>query len=220
VSGITESELEVDARNPKQIALAIFRFRARRGLGVFYAAISTIPLLVTILKEYPTPGYVYVVSLVLLMTAIWLVSRAAGMKGFYNMNKAIDLYEYGKQEPKRSSEIFKLVRTLFLFIFPFALFAVLEIYNLNVYAALLIFVWVIVWVFLNIFSYSRQSKNRILSRRIEDWIALPIAMTLLILNALPVVGSVISFSFATPVLLLAGIKSLYQAPEELVRSYE
>jgi hypothetical protein len=100
------------------------------------------------------------------------------------------------------------------------LFAVLEIYNLNVYAALLIFVWVIVWVFLNVFSYSRQSKNRILSRRIEDWIALPIAMTLLILNALPVVGSVVSFSFATPVLLLAGIKSLYQAPEELVRSYE
>jgi hypothetical protein len=136
------------------------------------------------------------------------------------MNKAIDLYEYGKENVKKRSDLFKLVRTLFLFIFPFALFALLEIYNLSIYAALLIFGWVIVWVFLNVLSYSRQSKNRIFYRRIEDWIALPLAMTMLILNALPVTGSVISFSFATPILLVAGIKSLYQAPEELVRSYE
>jgi uncharacterized membrane protein YdbT with pleckstrin-like domain len=83
VKRITEPpESESEGRDPKQIALTIFRFSARRGIGVFYALISTIPLLVTILKSFPTPGYVYVVSLVILMTAIWLTSRAAGMKRF------------------------------------------------------------------------------------------------------------------------------------------
>lgn len=216
MAGPTESE----ERSPKQIALAIFRFRARRGLGVFYVSLSTIPSLAPILKAYSAPGYVYEVSLILLMTAIWLVSRAAGMKGFYSMNKAINLYEHGKQDTEKGSELLKLVRTLFLYIFPFALFTVLEIYDLSIYAALVIFIWVTVWVFLTVLSYSQQSKNKILCRRIEDWVALPIAMALLILAALPVVGSIIGFSLATPILLLAGIKSLYQAPEELVRSYE
>jgi hypothetical protein len=221
VNSITEpSEPEPEGRSPKQIALAIFRFRARRGLGVFYALISTIPVLVTILKLFSPPGYVYVVSLIFLMTAIWLTSRAAGMKGFYNMDKAIALYEHGKQDLTKRSESFKIVRALFLFIFPFALFAVLEIYNLSVIAAFVIFAWVVAWVFLNVLSYSRQSKNGVVCRRIEDWVALPITMALLILNVLPGVGSVVNFLYAAPIMLGAGIKSLYQAPEELVRSNE
>jgi hypothetical protein len=213
--------LELEERDPKQIALAIFRFRARRGLGVFYASLSTIPFLVGTLKLLSAPNWTYVAGLILLMVPIWLVSRAAGMRRFYNMNKAIDLYEHGQQSTlKKTSELLKLLRTLFLFIFPFVLFAFLEIYNLDTYAAIEIFVWVVVWAFLNILSYSRESQNRILHRHIEDWIALPITMALLILNTLPIVGSVVNFTFAVPVLLVAGIKSLYEAPEELVRGNE
>ena len=33
-------------QNPKDIALATFRFRARRGTGVYYALLSTLPILV------------------------------------------------------------------------------------------------------------------------------------------------------------------------------
>jgi hypothetical protein len=222
VKKITEpSESEPEHRDPKQIALAAFRFRARRGIGVFYASLSTIPVLVTLLNAYPLPGYVYVVSLVLLMIAIWLVSRAAGMRGFTHMSKAIDLYDHVKQKsPKKRSDLLKLTRALFLFIFPFALFALIASYNQNALAAAVIFVWVIVWALLNILSYSRQSKDGIVCMHIEDWIALPITMGLLILNSLPVVGLWVKFGFAAPVLLVAGVKSLYEAPEELVRSNE
>ena len=34
--------LEEQELKPKNIALAIFRFRARRGIGVYYALLSTV----------------------------------------------------------------------------------------------------------------------------------------------------------------------------------
>lgn len=212
-----ENDLEPEGRDPKQIALAAFRFRARRGIGVFYTLVSLPPLLASIMTALHTPGYLTLTGIVVCLIIVWMVARAAGMKGFYHMTRVIDLYN-GKLENKKRG-ILHMLRGLLIFVLPFAVFTLLNIYGLNYLAATTIFCWVAVWVFYHIFVTSRASKDAILQSHIEDWLASPLAMVILILASLPGVPS-ITFAFATPVLIAAGIKSMYEAPQELVRSNE
>jgi flagellar biosynthesis component FlhA len=79
--------------------------------------------------------------------------------------------------------------------------------------------WVTELVIYRAFSHSRVNTNGILEYRAEDWavlISLIAAPILAVMPGLPRLG----FLFASIVWLLAGIKSLHDAPNELAREYE
>jgi len=61
---------EDQEQKPKNIALATFRFKARRGTGVYYALLSTVPLLVGILDTLSAPLYFTLISVGLLVLGI------------------------------------------------------------------------------------------------------------------------------------------------------
>ena len=63
MSGLEEEQQQ----NPKDIALAVFRFRARRGTGVYYALLSTVPIFVGILESLSAPLYFILISVALLV---------------------------------------------------------------------------------------------------------------------------------------------------------
>ena len=103
------SDLERERQNPKDIALAVFRFRARRGTGVYYALLSTVPILVGVLEALSAPSYFILISVGLLVLGTLFFARWAGMKRFYQMRMVMDLFE---QKQKREKQENRLNRTL------------------------------------------------------------------------------------------------------------
>src|ERR1017187_1299241 len=71
------------------IAARLFRFRARRGLGVFYSLISILPLLGLILYN-TTPLLFAVAGEMAGILAIWFVSRLCGFAAFSRMQYSLD----------------------------------------------------------------------------------------------------------------------------------
>jgi hypothetical protein len=220
------SEAEEESQSPKDIALAVFRFRARRGTGVFYALLSAIPLFTIFLNDLSVPSYAILISTVAASLGIWLIARAAGLRRFTQMSSTIDLVEGEEEERRRtgsrSVRFFKdlVTHILPIRVLPLAVFVILEIYGMNRLAVTVLFAWIVGLVSYNILVFSEKSKNRIIFRRVEDWVVVLSLLALLLLSALPIVGSLIDFSFLSPILLAAGVKSLYEAPEELVRGIE
>lgn len=71
------------------IATRLFRFRARRGLGVFYSLISIVPIMGIIL--YLTVPLLLVVSgIIVAYFAVWYVARLCGFAGLTRMQYSLD----------------------------------------------------------------------------------------------------------------------------------
>jgi hypothetical protein len=86
--------LESDALQEQRIeaeliAARLFRFRARRGLGVLYSLASVIPLMALIL--YATVPLPYAIAGTIVGTvAVWFVSRLCGFGEFSRMQYSMD----------------------------------------------------------------------------------------------------------------------------------
>ena len=101
---------EEKQQNPKNIALAIFRFRARRGIGVFYTLLSIVPLLQALLTELSAPNEIIQISIPIALIAIWIIARMAGLQKFYQMMVTIDLFEGKKENKKASHKLTQILR--------------------------------------------------------------------------------------------------------------
>ena len=102
-------EAKEEEPEPKNIALAIFRFKARRGIGVFYTLLAIVPIVVAILEELSAQSDFLIVSVGLVVFGILLLARWAGMKRFSQMSAVMALFE--KKERRENWEL-KLKRTL------------------------------------------------------------------------------------------------------------
>lgn len=212
--------VEQQRKEAEEIALSLFRFRARRGTGVFYASLSTLPLFATVLAKFFT-SYELLAVMFPIAIALWFVSRICGFQSFAKMSYSIDLLR-GKQRQIHEKRNFNPTG-LILGIWPWIAFIVAEIQGLTSLAVIFPIIWIIQFVLLRVFSIgtkrSKKGKVSVLDPKLEDWVvlaALPIAAALTLLPGVFFGGFVI----VSPFLLFAGIKSLYDAPRELAQSYE
>ena len=103
---------------------------------------------------------------------------------------------------------------------PLVAIVILDLIGLGIIAFIVLIAWFAAIIFYNIFVFSKKSPDSILHRRIEDWLVLFLAPTILLLSGFHILGSLISLAALSVILLAAGVKSLYEAPEELVQSFE
>src|SRR5271169_3775392 len=99
-------ELEEESKN---IALAIFRFGARRGIGVYYSLLVIVPVFVAVLDTFSVPSYFTLVSVGLLIFGILFLARFAGMKRFYQMRLVMGLFEEEQKKEKRRQRLNRLL---------------------------------------------------------------------------------------------------------------
>jgi hypothetical protein len=219
INEIYDSEQE--QRNPKDIALAVFRFRARRGIGFFYALLSIAPLVATLLAYISAPAYVTQISIPVIIIMIWLFARAAGMQGFNQMYNAISLFEGKEKKEKPRNKLIEILKRGFVSpILPLVAIVIFDLLGLGILAFIVLITWIAAIVFYDIFAFSKKSSDSIVRRRIEDWLVLFLVPTILLLLVFRILSPVICLPSLSVILLAAGVKSLYEAPEELVQSFE
>jgi hypothetical protein len=209
--------LEEQRQGAKNIALSVFRFRARRGIGVFYALFSIILLLSYYLQTISAPQTVSLVIMGTTIFLVWIASRMAGFRAFAQMTESIDLVSAdNKSDHQRKSfsvEGFRLLRIL-----PFAAFLISIYLRSATFAELFLFVGVFDQLFYSILKYSRRPADAIVSFKVEDYILLLALVLFLTLSFVPLTVRLINFGYLSPVFLIAGVKSLYDAPEEIVQT--
>lgn len=219
-SAEVKSEREVEEEKPRNIALAIFRFRARRGLGVYYALLSTVPLLVGILQTFSAPAYLILGSVGLQVVGILYLARFAGMKRLYQMRFVIGLFDQDQNNSKSGEKLNKLLesaRTVFITLLPLgaaALFAITDNAILGL-AVLVAFVSYVLarYVLIN----SKKSDDSVLPWFAEDWIVAFLTPALLALYFFQLIDITAYLISLLLLFLLAGIKSSYEAPQSLVQ---
>jgi hypothetical protein len=200
----------------KAAMLRIFRFKARRGVGVFYSLVSLLLLGAFLLFGRSYSPFLVLAGVFVAATAVWYVAEAAGFRGFDRMTYSLEFLEGGEELVRERRRWFTNPHLLRLITFSWgAAFIAAEALGLSSVALVVLTVWMTQSVLLKVFSLSR-TKNGILERRPEDWAVIavfPLAFLSFVVAGTPVWGLL----FAVPIYLLAGLKSLYDAPKELIR---
>ena len=198
------------------IAARLFRFRARRGLGVFYSFISVLPLLGLILNATISP-MAAVVGVVAGTFVIWFLARACGFGGFTLMQYNLDFLkgEGGAVYDERRG-LRAFLRSNFLWfsasVWPWFVYTVAIVEGYRYFAATALVVLLAEWVLISRFSHPKE--NRILEGRVEDW-AIGVGDVLIAAAAIIPGAPVWTWALASPLFVLCGTKSLYEAPKEL-----
>lgn len=196
----------------KAAMVRLFRFRARRGVGVRYALSSLFLLALAALDALSSSRYV-----ILGLAAVWLGSvywaNAAGFKGFVRMSNSMDLVDGAEVRNRARSSRYGNPTYLQLLPILWAsgfVIAGLEGWSLVSVALLGLLIGQLLIVR---FSMVSKGTDSILEPHSEDWI-IPIAMAallgLVILN-----HSAIGAGIAAVCCLFSGFKSLYEAPKEM-----
>lgn len=213
-------ELEEERQqNPTDIALATFRFRARRGTGVYYALLSTAPILVAVLEASSAPAYLILISVGLLVVGILFFARWAGMKRFYQMRLVIDLFERkhdGVTEGQGLRGLLESARIVLVTLLSLLAALVFVVTSSATLGSLVLIAFVAYVVAYYIFVYSRWSEDSVLPWRIEDWLVAVLPPTLLLLSFFQVISSTPYLISLLLLFLLSGVKSTYEAPQALV----
>jgi hypothetical protein len=199
------------------IAARLFRFRARRGLGVFYSLISILPLLGLIL--YNTAPLLFAVAGELAgVLAIWFVSRLCGFGGFSEMQYSLDFLKgergtvYDEKRGRWLSWRRNLARLL-VTVWPWIGYIIANGEGYPSFAALFLVILVAELVLIKTLSRS-TSGDSILEGRVEDWAIIVGDIAIGIIAILPG-APVWTWALASPLFVICGTKSLYEAPKEL-----
>lgn len=211
------SDLEREQQNPKDIALALFRFRARRGIGVYYALLSTAPILVGIMDTLFAPPYLTIISAGLLVLTILFLARSAGMKRFTQMRLAMDLSEQNMQKQHRLNRALEATRIVLVTLLPLVAAVVFQVTGSAILGSLVLVAFVAYVVAYYIFVFSRQAKDSVLPWRIEDWLVAVFPPTLLLFSFFQAINTTTYLTSLLLLFLLVGVKSSYEAPQALVQ---
>lgn len=231
-AGVEESRVTLDEQNPvamdsveelirrqrqtEEIALRLFRFKTRRGIGVAYT-FATVMVIFTLIAAsnvrfiYPTLFLVAITPAVVI-----LGSGLFGYRGVVRMNYAVALAS-GRFESERGYVALEIL-TIVILTWPWLVFTALENFGYSGSAYIFPPLYVAeLFVFL-VVGYRTRGRPTI-NWRIEDtifFLSLCIASLLVIVPSIGIMG----FEFALPVWILSGLKSLYEAPKEVVFEYE
>ena len=199
------------------IAARLFRFRARRSLGVLYSLCSILPLLGVILfATVPLPFAV--AGSVAGILAVWLAARSSGLAHLSGMQYGLDFIKGEKGGIYDAKKEIWLSRRTNLTWFlasawPWAGYIVAASEGYQLIAAIFMVAFVAEFVAITSFSHFTRLSS-IFEWRMEDWAFvlgdIVIAFAFLIPGAPSWLGGL-----ATPRYVLCGTKSLYDAPQEL-----
>lgn len=207
-----------EEQKPKNIALAIFRFRARRGTGVYYALLSTVPILVGILEGLSAPAYLILTSVGLIVVGILFVARFAGMKRFYQMRLVMGLFEQDqKNAGNRFNGLLYGARTILVTLMPLVAASVFVVTGNAILSSLLLIAFA-GYVLAYYSMIMKQATINVLPLRVEDWFVALCPPSLLLFYFFQVIGTTPYLLSLLLVFLLAGIKSSYDAPQALVNA--
>jgi len=203
----------------KDMAVRFFKFRARRGIGIFYGSFSIFIIISFFLS-------IIFNSLVLLFIfwtiggfCVWYVSRVSGFRSFGRMKYTVILLEnMGRSD---GSEKLLRVQSIILFVrsfWPWIFFIILIYLGYIKIAVLFPLIWVFQTALIWWINF-RKNGDLEIGFKLEDWaflLSLAIAATLVIIPGVGLMG----FVYAVPVFTFASIRSLFKAPEELLLDYE
>jgi hypothetical protein len=199
------------------IAARLFRFRARRGLGVFYSLISILPILGLILYN-TTPLLFAVIGEMAGILVIWFVSRLCGFGGLSRMQYSLDFLkgERGTIYDERRVRWLSWRRNLawlLVSVWPWFGYIIANGEGYPSVAALFLVILVAELALIMRFSHSTKG-DRILERRAEDWAIIVGDISIGIIAILPG-APVWTWALASPLFVICGTRSLYEAPKEL-----
>ena len=211
--------LEEEEQKPKNIALSIFRFRARRGIGVYYALLSIVPILVGVLVSLSASLYFILVSVGLLVLGILFFARLAGMSRFYQMRLVMDLFDQKLKHEKQGHRLNRLLESArtALVLLPLVAAAIFEVTGSAVLGSIVLIAFVGYVLSYYFLVFSKQSADSVLPWRIEDWVVAVFPATLLLLSFFQAINATTYLVSLILVFLLAGVKSSFEAPQELVQ---
>ena len=205
------------------IAARLFRYKVRRGLGVFYSLIAIMPVVGIIL--YVSVPLAFVVSgLIAGYFAIYIVARLSGFAGLTRMQYNLDFLK-GKRGQIYDEKGYRLISwsksfaSFFLLIaFPWLAYSIADQEGQTTLASIFILILIATFAVIEVFRRLKGKKDkdifRVFERRAEDW-AIIIGSFSIALLANVSGAPVWTWAVASPIFLLAGIKSLYDAPKEL-----
>jgi len=91
------SLLQQQRMEAKAAMLRIFRFKARRGVGVFYSLVSLLLLGAFLLFGRSYSPFLVLAGVFVAATAVWYVAEAAGFRGFDRMTYSLEFLEGGEE---------------------------------------------------------------------------------------------------------------------------
>jgi len=211
---------ETGQRNPKDIALAIFRFKVRRGIGVYYTLLATLPLLLIFLNSLSAPTYLAAISAGVLAPGILFFASATGMNRFTQMRFVMNLLD---QDPKVRNERHRInrlldgARTVLIAFLPLVAAAIFAITDSAVLGSVALIVYLVYVLSYYIFVFSKQPTDNVLPWRVEDWLVAVLPSVLLVLGFFQAISSSTVLVLLLLLFLLVGLKSSYQAPQAIAQ---
>ena len=199
------------------ITARLFRFKARRSLGVLYSLCSILPLLGVILfATVPLP--LAVAGWVAGVLMIWFAARSSGLAHLSRMQYGVEFIRGDKgavYDAKR--EIWLSRRTnLAWFLasaWPWAGYILAAGEGLRLIAAAFMAVFAVEFVAITSFGHFTRASS-VFEWRIEDW-AFVVGDVAIAFAALIPGAPAWFWVIATPLFVICGTKSLYEAPKEL-----
>jgi len=212
-----EEVLQQQRIEAELIAARLFRFRARRSVGVLYSLLSILPLMGVILAA-TAPIPITIAGVIGGALAIWFVARSSGLAGISRMQYSLGFLkgEKGMVYDARG-DVWMATRTnLAWFLasaWPWFGYVVATVEGFPLFAAIFMVVFVAEFAAMAAFSRSPNASS-VFEWRLEDW---AFVLGDVCIAFVAVISGAPSWTwvFATPLFVLCGTKSLYDAPKEL-----
>ena len=205
-------------------SVALFRYRSRRRIGVFYILVSTLAFARSIIAgvigapESPEVASVTAIAVpVVLIVLFAFISRWAGFSGFGSMQRAYELLRPDSSPTSPNARWLTLLPYLWPIAGMILAIAVRLIWLLPILAFALLGELIIAELLTRPKSAPGSLLRSVfLGRSVEDWVVVTtfaIALTLPIFFGFD--ATVVTSFVVTPAFLFAGLKALYDAPNEL-----
>jgi hypothetical protein len=220
---LEREELFQQQAEAELIASRLFRYRVRRGLGVFYSLIAAMPI-VGITLYLTVPAFFVVCGLIAGYLVIYIVARLSGFSAITRMQYSLDFLHggrgltYDEKGYRRVSWTKSFLNFFLLIVLPWLAYSIADQEGYTTLSSLIVLTLITTWILVEIFSRRKRSSDKkginVLDRKVEDWVVIIGSLTIALLAN--VSGAPVwTWALASPIFLLSGIKSLYDAPKEL-----
>ncbi len=209
-------ELVRQQRQTEEIALRMFRFKSRRGIGVAYSFASVMVIITLIVSSVVQNIYMTLAMVAITPSLVIFGSGIFGYKGIGRMNHAIGLIS-GRIGIDNGSIALEILVVMTL-TWPWLTFTALENFGYAGYAYVFPPIYVIELIAFLIIGFKTRSQVTI-DWRIEDTTFLISICLASLLVIIPEIGT-LGFELALPVWIVSGLKSLYDAPKEVLFEFE
>lgn len=192
-----------------------FRFRVRRGIGMLYCLFSFLPVFGTLLYVISGSTPVAILGGTVAGVGSSIVFRTAGLRGVGKMSSTIGMMK-GRSSPGSLNR--RATSLLGLLLLPWVAYGAAVSFGQASVAAAFAVLWLAEFAFYRALTAGR-AIDPIIEPGAADWLAavsFPLGAVLSTFPGLPDPLHYYGFLLVSPLLLLAGAKSLYDAPKELV----